>query len=62
MNNVRMNLTQSYQWPSFCVPICAELTKKCDSVTLDRTAGIIFGESEIQRILPVTLGKSPNPG
>ena len=58
MNQVRVNLTQSDQRPGASLAEGSELAQKLRPVPLDRSAGILLREPQIQGPPAVSLGES----
>ena len=53
-----MNLAHRDQGPRLLADGGAELAQERRSVAFDGAAGIVFGESEVERVSPVGAGKS----
>lgn len=53
-----MNLAHRDQGPRLLADGGAELAQERRSVAFDGAAGIVFGESEVERVSPVSAGKS----
>jgi hypothetical protein len=60
MDEIGMNLAQSNQRPFLLAAASAKLLQEGSTIALDRAAGILFGESEAERVSPICAGKSPD--
>ncbi len=56
-----MNLAQSNQRPFLLAATSTKFLQEGSTIAFDRTAGILFGESEVERGSPICAGKSPDP-
>jgi hypothetical protein len=60
VDEIGVNLAQSNQRRFLSAAASAEFLQEGSSVAFDRAAGILFSESEIERVSPISTGKSAN--
>ena len=61
MNKVRVNLTKRDQRPGVALGRRAQFSEKGRTIALNRVAGILFCETEIESVPPITAGKTASP-
>jgi hypothetical protein len=60
VDEIGVNLTQSNQRPFLLAAASAKFLQEGSTIAFDRSTGILFGESEVERVPPISTGKSPD--